>query len=128
MQTVAPARTPMKSGVPRVGSGAPSRIRIDGFVDDWREPPRVRQAVTLMNLTHSEPLVGIAFLTRPFHPRKAERHNSKAPKGAFLLRDRYCGPADPSECWKGRGGRGWIGGATAAAVHANFPVPYFARP
>ena len=67
---------------------------------DRRDPRSVRQAVTPVNLAGSGRLSGIAFPPRPPHPHEAERHTSKAPKGAFLLRNEWCEPADPSECSK----------------------------
>ena len=97
-------------------------------MEDGREPLGVRRAVARVNFERFEPLLGIAFLPRPLHPEAAERHTSKAPQGAFLLLNRCCQPADPPECWKGGGGRGWISGATGAAVHANLPTPYLVRP
>jgi hypothetical protein len=100
----------------------------DACAPTWCEVPRVRRAVAPVNFERFEPLLGIAFLPRPFHPREVERHTPKAPQGAFLLRDRCCESADPSECWKGGGGRGCIGGGTGAAVHANLPTPYLVRP
>jgi len=71
-----------------------------------------------MNFERFEPLVGIAFPPRPLHPDAAEQHTSKAPQGAFLLRDDVASPPTRPSA-----GRAEVEGAGSATGPARLFTP-----